>query len=66
MVLHILQVNPRASKFKYVRLLDYEMNKNVVENANVMGGLAYTFANQPCDLEDEWDMEDMFLNSGVP
>ena len=65
MVLYVLQANPGASKFKHVGLLDYEMNQNVFEKFNAMGGLAYTSENQPCDLEDEWDMEDRFLNSGI-
>ena len=65
MVLYVLHASPGASKFKHVRLPDCEINKNVFENSNTTGGLAYTSANQPCDLEDEWDMEDKFLNSGI-
>ena len=65
-MLYVTHANPRATKFKYVGLPDYEMDKNVFEKANAMGGLAYTSANQPCHLEDEWDMEDRFLNSSIP
>ncbi|KAL5578065.1 hypothetical protein UlMin_019764 [Ulmus minor] len=60
------KANPGASKFRHVGLPDYELNKNMFEKSNATGGLAYTSASQPCDLEDEWDMEDRFLNSGIP
>ena len=48
---YVAQANPRAVNFKNVGLLDYEVKKNV-------GGLAYTSANQPCDIDDEEDIED--------
>lgn len=50
------------NKFKYVGLLDYEMHKNVFENSNATGGLGYRSANPPCDVDDEADIEDMFLH----
>ena len=65
MVLYVLQANPGASKVRHVGLPDYEMNKNVFEKSNVTGGLAYTSANQPCDIDDEEDMEDRFFNSSI-
>ena len=63
---YVTQENPRATKFRYVGLPDYDMNKNVFEKANATGGLSYTSANQPFDIEDEEDMEDRFLNYGIP
>ena len=50
------------SKFKYVGLPDYEMHKNVFEKSNATGGLGYSSANPPCDVDDEADIEDRFLH----
>ena len=41
------------------------MNKNVFEKSNAIGGLAYTSTNQPCDIDEEDDIEEMFLNPGI-
>ena len=50
-MLYVLQVNHRASKFKHVGLLDYEMNKNVFEKSNATGELAYTSASHHATLK---------------
>ncbi|KAL5539254.1 hypothetical protein UlMin_044840 [Ulmus minor] len=60
------KTNPGANKFKYVGLPDYDMNKNVFEKYDATGGLAYTSANQPCDIDDEEDIEERFLNPSIP
>ena len=60
------QANPRANKFKYVGLPDYDMTKNVFKKSNATSGLAYTSANQLCDMDEEEDIEEMFLNPGIP
>ncbi|KAL5574034.1 hypothetical protein UlMin_023631 [Ulmus minor] len=60
------KANPGANMFKYVGLLDYDMNKNVFEKSNATGGLAYTLANQPCDIDKEKDIEERFSNLGIP
>ncbi|KAL5571296.1 hypothetical protein UlMin_020893 [Ulmus minor] len=60
------KANPRANKFKYVGLSNYDMNKNVFKKSNATGGLAYISANQPCDIDDEEDIEERFLNPNIP
>ncbi|KAL5559848.1 hypothetical protein UlMin_036059 [Ulmus minor] len=59
------KANPRVKKFKYVGLPDYDMNKNVFEKSNATGGLAYTSANQPCDIDEEEDIEERLLNPDI-
>ena len=51
MVLFLLQESLGASKFKYVGLPDYELNKNVFEKSNAMGGLAYTSTSHHATLK---------------
>ena len=59
---HILQANPRVSKFKYVGLPDYDMNKNVFDKASVTGGLGYNSSQMPPDIGEEHEIEDRFLH----
>ena len=40
------------------------MNKNVFEKSNAIGGLCYSSANPPCDIDEEEDIEEIFLNLG--
>ncbi|KAL5544234.1 hypothetical protein UlMin_008018 [Ulmus minor] len=56
------KANPGVSKFKYVGLSNYEMHKNVFEKSNATGGLGYSSANPPCDVDDEANIEDRFLH----
>ena len=56
--------NPGVNKFKYVGLPDFEMNKNVFEKSNATGGLGYSSANPPCDIDEEADIEKRFLHLG--
>ena len=58
------QANPGVNKFKYVGLPDYEMHKNVFEKSNATGGLGYSSANPPCDVDEEADFEERFSHPG--
>ena len=58
------QANPGVNKFKYVGLLGNEMHKNVFEKSNATGGLGYSSANPPCDVDEEADIEERFLHPG--
>ena len=58
------QANPRANKFKYVGLPNYDMKKNVFKKSNATGGLGYSLANPACDIDEEEDIEERFLNLG--
>ena len=40
------------------------MHKNVFEKSNAIGGLGYSLANPPCDVDEEVDIEDRFLHPG--
>ena len=51
-------------KLKYVGLPDYEMHKNIFEKSNATGGLGYSSANPPCDVDEEADIDDRFLHPG--
>ena len=62
MFFYSAQANLGAKKFKYVGLPDYEMNKNVFEKSNATGGLGYNSANPTCDIDEEEDIEERFLN----
>ena len=64
MLFYSEQANPGANKFKYVGLSDYKMNKNVFEKSNATSGLCYSSANPSCDIDEEEDIEERFLNLG--
>ena len=40
------------------------MNKNVFEKSSATSGLGYSSANPPCDIDEEEDIEERFLNLG--
>ena len=40
------------------------MNKNVFEKSNDTGGLGYSLANSPCDIDEEADIEERFVHPG--
>ena len=40
------------------------MNKNVFEKSNATGGLGYSSANSPCNVDEKEDIEERFLYLG--